>query len=304
MNPQAVNPASPPNLAPNLAPNLPPPNLVPSLALAGPIVPHALAAEKKRSRSQNWVLNETLWLVRGKKKEHEDRQYGNEAARSKTAQQKLEELQQFLAEHGFERTMDQIQNKWENIFSDYRSVKEWQRTKAGEQSYFTMQPRERNLHKLPPNLTKDIFDEMDVWLQVNKPLVKREKKAGRLPKTEDVSSYALALETTEGPSGGEAGFDMGTSGDPRLNRKRPAREVTGEDLRSVMQALTQTTTEVLSKMDEKADEREAKRLKLLTRQLNVQKKANKDIVSGLNSLAIAIQNLAHALNNREQGGVV
>ncbi|XP_024543464.1 trihelix transcription factor ASR3-like [Selaginella moellendorffii] len=118
------------------------------------------AAAEKRKRSRNWNIHEVLLLVQAKKDEWE-RTESSKSSKFESAVDKWVKVVEFLRENGImDRDLDQCRGKWDNLLSDFKTIKEWHRSvKATPYTCLTKEQKKQN--KLPALFDTRVIDLLE-----------------------------------------------------------------------------------------------------------------------------------------------
>eukprot|EP01018_Ginkgo_biloba_P032659 Gb_20121 [translate_table: standard] len=118
---------------------------------------------EKRKRSRNWEVNEIMHLVCAKKDEWERYDVSSFREKFESAVEKWNKVVEYLALQGIEdRDISQCKSKWDNLVSDFKEVKYWNR-KGGHPSYFSMSRDDRRHNNLPLQFESKIFELMETF---------------------------------------------------------------------------------------------------------------------------------------------
>eukprot|EP01018_Ginkgo_biloba_P016552 Gb_35598 [translate_table: standard] len=95
---------------------------------------------EKRKRARNWEVDEIILLVQAKRNEWEKYESNNTRDRFESASDKWKKIVEYLQAQGLqERDTTQARMKWENIISDFKAIKDWNR-RSGNAPFFSCRP--------------------------------------------------------------------------------------------------------------------------------------------------------------------
>lgn len=122
--------------------------------------PSSSAGNKpKRMRSANWTLDEELTLIA---------LFKDFEKKYETRKQLWEALSQALGEKQYERKPISLEQKWGNMLQTYRNIKEHDRVRSREGSFYNLDAADRRTlyHQWKVNsLEQSAFDAMDEFLK-------------------------------------------------------------------------------------------------------------------------------------------
>eukprot|EP01018_Ginkgo_biloba_P027388 Gb_35292 [translate_table: standard] len=104
---------------------------------------------EKQKRARNWEVDEIILLVQAKWNEWEKYESSNTRDRFESASDKWKKIVEYLQAQGVqERDTTQARMKWENIISDFKAIKDWNR-RSGNAPFFIFKVADLALfHKL------------------------------------------------------------------------------------------------------------------------------------------------------------
>eukprot|EP01018_Ginkgo_biloba_P013630 Gb_04564 [translate_table: standard] len=116
---------------------------------------------EKRKRARNWEVEEIVLLVQAKRNEWEKYESSNTRDRFESSSDKWKKIVEYLQAQGVqERDITQARMKWENIISDFKAIKDWNR-RSGNAPFFTLTREERKNHNLPLQFDSNVYDLVD-----------------------------------------------------------------------------------------------------------------------------------------------
>lgn len=261
---------------------------------------------EKRKRSRNWDHREMVLLVQAKKEEWESHENGRNSERFKSSSDKWQRVVQHLIANGIsDRDIDQCRGKWDNLLSDYKLIKDWQ--KAEGTQYLSMSRETKKKNKLPYCFDTELMELLDSF-QGKKPTI-LDNSAPLTPFSQD----DVVREERE-PASREKDTDSGGKKKKRLSNGRVVHSSQPAVVSSsavvvhsgtVVQAIRETKDSyvaVLSDMEIKREERflqnltlERERLDMERARMEVEREDRKELIGVLGMLAKAFEKIAEKM---------
>ncbi|MQM11104.1 hypothetical protein Taro_044012 [Colocasia esculenta] len=126
-------------------------------------------------RLPRWTRQEILVLIQGKKVAESRGRGGRAGSRAhhmgaaagglvgvgSPVEPKWATVSSYCRRHGVNRGPVQCRKRWSNLASDYKKIKEWERRKGGEESFWVMRNDLRRERRLPGFFDREVYDILD-----------------------------------------------------------------------------------------------------------------------------------------------
>ncbi|KAL4378067.1 hypothetical protein GQ457_02G012190 [Hibiscus cannabinus] len=134
--------------------------------------PTTATATNREYLKGNWTIQETLILITAKRLDDERRARPSRSSVSKPGELRWKWIENYCWDHGCFRSQNQCNDKWDNLLRHYKKVRQYQSSPQQTQSshhsvsYLSMDRHQRQLHKLPTNMSPEVFEALNHLLQI------------------------------------------------------------------------------------------------------------------------------------------
>ncbi|KAK8673468.1 hypothetical protein V6N13_111802 [Hibiscus sabdariffa] len=280
---------------------LPPPP--PQYHHQSPYITTPTTATNREYLKGNWTIQETLTLITAKRLDDERRARPSRSSVSKPGELRWKWIENYCWDHGCFRSQNQCNDKWDNLRRDYKKVRQYQSSPQQTQSphhsvsYLSMDRHQRKLHKLPTNMSPEVFEALNHVLQrkytthQQQPSVSQSteqlavKSARKVPEIETpVTVSESKCFTCDGTEETESGENLGSETKGKKVRKL------GSNIKRSASVLAPT----LKCCEENKEKRHQEMMEVEHRRLQIEETQNRgmrDVVAAVTNLTGAIQSL-------------
>lgn len=112
-------------------------------------------------RGVNWLENETMLLLDGKKRLDDDMQTGTLLKSMKSRTQRWDFVSSYLADMGVVKTSQQCEYRWSRLCKPFKTIYDYEKCiPSGQDSYWNLANSDRTSKKLPRTFDKKIYVSM------------------------------------------------------------------------------------------------------------------------------------------------